>query len=206
MTPLRWKILAGAIVALVLVYGTFWVVEHHRRATGSKDEAQAQVFKGEANATEAQARQTDAKTEDAKAGDVAAGKVVARVEAERAPLRKAWESRPVPPDILPPAASDDRAALIEQLHQAEALIEKDQEDIEALQKACAAKDVLIASALQRGDEWKATAELREKQALAQEAATAAWKEAVTASRWEGRMEGGGAVGGIWGLAKLLGHL
>jgi hypothetical protein len=204
MTPLRWKILAGTVAALMLVYGTFWAVEHHSQARGSKNEARAQVFKGEANATEAQARTADAKTEDAKTGDVAADKVVARIAAERVPLLKAWESRPVPPDALPPAAPDDRAALIEQLHQAEALIEKDQEDIEALQQACAAKDVLIASALQRGDEWKATADLRERQAQAQEAATAAWKQAVTASRWRGRIEGfvaGAALGYVGGRLK-----
>jgi hypothetical protein len=44
---------------------------------------------------------------------------------------------------------------------------------------------------------KVALDLRDKQAMAQEAATKAWKEAVTASRWQGRLEGF-AVGAIAG--------
>ena len=42
---------------------------------------------------------------------------------------------------------------------------------------------------QARDEWKKTAEEREKQALAQAAATAAWKSAVSSSTNKGRIQG-----------------
>ena len=198
------KFLAGAVAVVILAYGAFWAAQHHHQAKGTKQETQAQVFKGEANAQETQARQTDSKVENDKAAVVGSEQVVARVEDERAPLRKAWNARQVPPNALPAVAADDRAALIEQIHQAEALIEKDQEDINALQKVSTTKDVLIASLTLDRDQWKATADLRQKQAMAQEAATAAWKDAVAASKWRGRVEGfaaGVALGYVGGRLK-----
>lgn len=84
------------------------------------------------------------------------------------------------------------------------MIEKDQEDIDALQKVSTTKDVLIASLTLDRDQWKATADLRQKQAMAQEAATEAWKQAVTASRWRGRIEGfaaGVALGYVGGKTR-----
>ena len=41
----------------------------------------------------------------------------------------------------------------------------------------------------RSGEWKAAFESERKARMAQEAATEAWKKAVTTSRWRGRVEG-----------------
>lgn len=50
------------------------------------------------------------------------------------------------------------------------------------------KEEVVVLTLAR-DEWKKTAEEREKQALAQAAATEAWKQAVSSSLWKGRIQG-----------------
>jgi hypothetical protein len=193
------KAIAYAVLAIALVLGTAWGIKHRAASKGSKDEAQAQVFKGEANATQTTAQASDAKIPDlqAKVDDQAASLV--RLQAERdALLRKlaakvpSVSSNPDPTGAVstPDSVSDVR----------DEVIAKDAEVITAQTKQIQDQQAVIVALTGSRDQWKATADLRDKQAMAQEAATAAWKQAVVASRWQGRIEGfaAGAVLGYLG--------
>ena len=198
------KILAGAAAALLLVGLIAWGMDHYHQAKGTKDEVRAQVFKGEANANQAQATQTDTEVLQLKAAHAQDQVDVDRSRAEVQRLRAQLATtrrEGVPDQVVPPAAPgapDSGGDLHGQLDLAkDDLITKQDTQIQGLK----AENALL---LKDRDQWKATAELREKQALAQEAATAAWKKAVTESRWRGRVEGfvaGAALGYVGGRLK-----
>lgn len=196
MTPTLGKILAGAAAAVLLVGLIAWGMDHYHQALGNKDQQQAQEFKGEANALQKQAQQAPDHAQE-----LAAAKAdVAGARAEVARLRAVVEAerRSRVPDPAGPAAPEP--AVVVPDHRDEflaadaVLIAKQDADIQKLTTALADKTA-------EADTWHKAHDLREKQAMAQEAATDAWKKAVTESRWRGRVEGfaaGVALGFVGG--------
>ena len=183
------KIIAGVGAVLLIAFSAVTIARWHDSKVANKSEILAHQIGVKADAAVAVATSDATVVKQDAANMVVSAKVVARVEAERAPMMEKWRERTPVPDALPTGAQDDRAILVAQLKQANDIIAKGQEDIEALHKESADKDALIASLTKRGDDWQAVAELREKQQLAQQAATDAWKRAAAEGRWEGRGEG-----------------
>ena len=184
MTTIQ-KALAGLALVVVLAMGVLWAVKRHDVSTGNKAEAQAAAFKAEANATTAAAVQTDAKVElihKANAPDQA------RVDRDRAEVKRLTDVVASEPDTTP---RDDPRLELDQAK--DVLIADLITQVEGLKTENAAL-------LEDRNQWRATADLRLKQAQAQEAATTAWKHAVTESRWLGRGEGG-LIGFGLGLLK-----
>lgn len=195
MRPTLAEILCGAALVLGLLAGTVLGIDSCHKKDGGKAETQATELKGEANAHEKQAREKDTKISDLQAKLDGQQKELGRLADERcALLRKLAIERAkrvnpgVPVGPVEPV-SDLR----------DEVIAKDAEVIAGQDKIIQGQTLFISTLTIARDEWKATAELRERQALAQEAATKAWKDAVTASRWSGRFEGAAA-------GALLGYL
>ena len=169
-----------------------------RKTQGSAAEVQANIAKGEANAHQSQAQASDAVVSDLQAKHLETKKALDRLTNERVALLKRL-------DVERQARLDAESAhpaTIEPIPDVrDAVIAKDAEVIAALQADSTVKDSLIVQLTASRDEWKQTAEARERQALAQESATKAWKHAVTSSRWQGRIEGfaaGAALGFLGG--------
>ena len=169
-----------------------------RKTQGSAAEVQANIAKGEANAHQSQAQASDAVVSDLQAKHLEAQKALDRLTNERVALLKRL-------DVERQARLDAESAhpaTIEPIPDVrDAVIAKDAEVIAAQTVVIGQKDAEIVQLTTSRNEWKATAEARERQALAQEAATKAWKQAVTSSRWQGRIEGfaaGAALGFLGG--------
>ena len=192
MTPRLSHILitAGVVIALLgaVVFGLDAIHKHK----GESSQTTANIESGVASAHQSQAQAHDATVENLKAQLSAREADVGRLSRERDALLRKLASVPKPgagsagDNLSPtePVGADDS-----ELEMLRATVEKDAEVIEALEADSVVKDSLITAALRSRDEWKATAEARERQALAQEAATEAWKKAVVSSRWRGRFEG-----------------
>ena len=195
MIPTHWKIGAGILLTILLVWGGVALVNRHQVKVGTEAEHRARESKGEANAHQNAASQSDSRLPEveAKLAQATAGMAGARAEVAR--LRKALATRPeavLDPNgateaVTEPVAADPRDALIASQ---DVLIGK--QDVVISEQA--GQIVILTTSR---DEWKATAEARERQAMAQEAATRAWKSAVTTGRWNGRLEGF-AAGAILG--------
>ena len=201
MTPTIGKIIAGAAAVLIIIGALVFGVDSCHRRQGSAAEVQANIAKGEANAHQSQAQASDSKVADLETTVASQTKQLARVQEERDALLKRWRTRPIPPAVLPATTPDDRSELLEQLVLADAVIQKDAETIYNLAVGSTVKDSLIVQLTTSRNEWRATAEARERQALAQQAATKAWRDSVTTSRWTGRIEGalaGAAIGFLGG--------
>lgn len=176
-------------------------VDSCRKKQGSNAQTQANVAKGEANAHQTQAQTSDAVAANLQAQLMAKETALGRLTAERGALLKRLESeRQARLD-----AESAHPAAVEPIPDVrDALIAKDAEVIEAQGKEIAGLKDLTSQLVISRDQWKATAEARERQALAQQAATDAWKKAVTTSRWRGRIEGfavGMASGYVAGRLK-----
>lgn len=181
-----------SLCALVAALALAWGIGDWQQGRGSQAEHNAAVAQGEANAHQSQAQAHDSEVANLQARLQAREADLGRLHAERDALLRKLAAKPKPgadpvgDDLSPiePVGADDSE--IELLR---ATVAKDAEVIEALEADSVVKDSLITEALRSRDEWKATAEARERQALAQEAATKAWKDAVVASKWRGRAEG-----------------
>jgi peptidoglycan hydrolase CwlO-like protein len=68
------------------------------------------------------------------------------------------------------------------------------------------RDQLVAALIEDRDHWKASAEAREQQAVAERIAKDAQESASKANLWIGRAEGGGAVAATAYALHLLGVL
>jgi len=186
------EILCGAAMALGLLAGVVFGIDSCNRDAGQAAQNQATEFKGEAKTHETQARAQDGRAEELQAKLDRREADLARLMAERDRLlrqRVVVQASPVPstPDI-PLPMRDNRDDIIT----SDALV------IEAQGNQILEQKALISSLTVSRDEWKATAELREKQAMAQEQATTAWKKAVSTSKWQGRIEGA-LIGSALGL-------
>lgn len=210
MTTPRLASLGLALVIALLAVA--WGIGAWKQRCAAAAEIQSIIHRGEGNTHEAQARATEPAVADLKAKLEASTARENRLLLERdallrkvATLQRASHgakdqgATPAPDanvDAYTPTR-EDIAALVE-------VIEKDAETIEALQASSTVKDSLIVEISKARDEWQATAEARERQALAQESATRAWKQAVTSSKWVGRAQGfaaGVALGYIGGKAQ-----
>lgn len=194
--------LFAAAVGLALVIGGLGALaglDSCRKHQGTQAEHNAAVASGEANAHQHNAEAQDAALSDLQTKLKAREADLDQLNAERDGLLRKLAAKPKPnadPAGGPTVGSDDSA-----LEAAEAVIAKDAEVIQAQDLLIKNQSESILVLTKARDEWRATAEARERQALAQEAATRAWKDAVTTSRWRGRVEGfaaGVALGYVGG--------
>ena len=179
-----------AILAGLASYGA------HKKKTGQGSQVIAAEAKGEANAHQAQAQASDKALQDLQAKHLETQEALGRLTSERVALLKRLESER---QARLDAESAHPAAVEPVPDVRDAVIAKDAEVIAAQAVVIGQKDAEIVQLTTSRDEWKATAEARERQALAQESATKAWKQAVTSSKWVGRAQGfaaGVAIGYI----------
>lgn len=170
--------------AILLVLVSLAGVDSCRRHQVASSETQAAIHQGEANA-HAQAAQSIPDHSQALA-EAQAG--VDRARAEVARLRKLLAAKPsvaVPdpagegpalPPVVPPDLRDSTIAALE------SLVTEQDAQIGSLKSA-------LSDEQKRSTEQRLRAEALERSIMAQQAATEAWKKAVTASRWRGRAEG-----------------
>ncbi len=169
-----------AMLAGLASYGAY------QKKKGTTNEITAAEAKGEANAHQTQAQTSDKALQDLQAKHLETQAALGRLSAERSALLKRLElERQARLD----AESAHPAAVEPVPDVRDAVITKDAEVIAAQAVVIGQKDAEIAQLTISRDEWKATAEARERQAIAQEAATKAWKKAVTESKWMGRAQG-----------------
>jgi hypothetical protein len=195
MTPKAIYSVIGAVAVVVASLFAFQAYKSHR---GLANQIKAQEFKGEADVhvNQAQAVPEHAQELAQAKADVAR----ARAEVQRLRGLVAAQGRTRVPDPTGdpapapgPVAPDHRDELLA----ADAvLIDKQDTQIQVL-------TVALTDKTKQADEWHAAFDAERKRAMAQEAATAAWKDAVKTSRWTGRAEGAGAVLAIVKLAGLL---
>ena len=193
------KICAYAVAILLIAGVTAWAIKHHAAAIGNAAEVKAQEYKGGANAETAHANQTAVQVQAVQAANAPNQADVDRAWAEVRRLRKLLAARPNPipnppgsdPAPVQPVATPDLNVQLD--HAKDELITKQDVQIQGLKAENALQSTEIS-------QLRVALDLRNKQAMAQEADTKAWKEAVTASRWQGRIEGfaAGAVIGYLG--------
>ena len=194
--------LLAAALGLFLVIGGLAALslglESCRKHTGSQNEVTAHIAEGVANAHQSQAQASDALLPNLQAKLAATEEKLGRVSSERDALLKRLAAQPVPHDPAVVPTVELVAALHAAVEVRDEVIAKDAEVI-------AGQEVLIKNQSEQvlvlttsRDEWKATAEARERHAQAQEAATKAWKQAVSAAEWNGGLKGF-AVGAALGL-------
>lgn len=81
------------------------------------------------------------------------------------------------------------------------LIQEQDTRMQALEAQIAGLDRAYADEKRRSEQFRLAYEHEQKARMAQEAATEAWKKAVTTSKWSGRLEGfavGAALGYLGG--------
>lgn len=185
-------VLLGGLTALAV-----WS-EHRQANLGAQAEHAAAVHEGEANAHVSQAQAIpDHSAALAQAQADVAG---ARAEVERLRRIVAAQRRQRVPDPAGPAEAP--AQPVEPDHRDEllaadaVLIARQDAQIQWLKAA-------LADEQKRSEQWRQAFEDERKRALAQEAATEAWRSAVKTSRWTGRAEGAGTVLALVKLAGLL---
>ena len=203
------RILAAAL-GLALVIGGLGALaglDSCRKHQGEAGEHNASVASGEAITHEHAAQAQNPVIADLEAKLKALEADLGRLNAERDALLKRLAAKPKPhvdpaspagvvgPDDPEPVSNADELALLRET------VAKDAEVIEGQQLLIKSQSELILVATKRGDEYRAAFESERKARQAQEAATQAWKSAVTTSKWRGRLEGfaaGVALGFVGG--------
>ena len=200
MTMSQWKLIGGAVIAVILTGLLATQVTSCRKKQATNAQTQADIAKGEADAHQAQAKDSDAKVADLQAKVASHEADLGRLTEERNALLRKLATKPkpnvdptVPVDPIPDPLGDVR----------DEIIAKDAQVIEGQGFVIQSQKIEIIQLTESRDQWKSAAEFREKQALAQEAASKAWAKAVTSSRWRGRVEGfaAGAVIGFLGAKR-----
>jgi len=184
MTPKLSHILVGFALAVGLFGVMAMGLEKIRETQAAKAQTQADVAKGEAKAHADQAQAIpDHSLELARATQDVAG---ARAEVAR--LKRLLASKPGDAGAHSDGAGQADLPVVAPDHRDELIAAQD-----ALVGSLNGKITVLESALadetSRSGQWKAAYEASQRQAMAQEAATRAWKDAVTASRWSGRVQG-----------------
>lgn len=190
------RYVALGLGAILLVLASLAGVDSCRKRQGSQAEHQAAVHQGEANAHVQQAQAVpDHAAELAQAKTDVAG---ARAEVERLRRIVAAQRRQGVPDPASPAAPDPGPVAPDhrdELLAADAvLIAKQDAQIQGL-------TVALTDEQARSEQFRLAFEAERKATAAQQAATEAWKHAVTTSKWRGRVEGfaaGVALGYVGG--------
>lgn len=208
MTMSQWKLIGGAVIAILFTGLLAVQVTSCRKKQATDAQTQADIAKGEANAHQTQAKASDAKVADLQAKLDTKGQDLARLQKERDGLLRKLASNPGshrvvghPGDPGGESVVDGRDSLISDL---QAVVAKDAEVIDSQTTVITDQKTVILALTTSRDEWKATAESREKQAMAQEAATKAWQKAVVSAQWSGGFKGFalGIVLGYAGRGKL----
>lgn len=190
------RYVALGLGAILLVLASLAGVDSCRKRQGSQAEHQAAVHQGEANAHVQQAQAVpDHAAELAQAKTDVAG---ARAEVERLRRIVAAQRRQGVPDPAGPAAPDPGPVAPDhrdELLAADAvLIAKQDAQIQGL-------TVALTDEQARSEQFRLAFEAERKATAAQQAATEAWKKAVTTSKWMGRAQGfaaGVALGYVGG--------
>ena len=184
------QILSAVVAALLLWWGIATGLEAYHKHQGTQQEQVAHQQDQEAQ-THAQAAQAipdhtaaiQAAETRAKAAETQAG----RLQRERDDLlAKLAAQLPAPPDLRDEVIAKDKEVIQAQVVQ-----------IESQAGQIAVTDLALKDERHRSSEWQAAFQHEQQARLAQEAATNAWKSAVTESRWRGRIEGfaaGAALG------------
>jgi hypothetical protein len=185
----RLTYILGALAAGLLIWwGVASALDAYHQHQGTQAETQAHILSGESNAHQTIAQSSDAKIPNLQAKVDNQAAALGRLTAERdALLRKLAAQVPTVPSGPDSASPIPTPASVPDVR--DSVIAKDAEVIASQSKQIQDQQAVIVALTGSRDEWKATAELRERQALAQEAATNAWKSAVKESRWRGRIEG-----------------
>lgn len=190
----------GLAFVIVALGATAFGVESCGKGKASNATDSAHVYEGQANAHADEARKKDAQIDALQTARDKAERDVAGVREEVGRLRSALASKVVPAPAGPgeplpvPVVPDDRDDLL----MAQGLLITKQDALIVV-----LKDENGALVVAR-DQWKSAFENERNRALAQEVATKAWKDAVTASKWRGRIEGfaaGAALGYVGGRLK-----
>lgn len=180
------KIILASIVIIVILIASIAGYQYYKTHKGMIAQTNAMEAKGEADIHVAQAQSIP--NHDQELAQAKTAVSVAQAEVDR--LRKLMASNnskkkaTIPISNIEPGVSqveipDDRDELLA----ADAvLIEKQNEEIHTL-------TVALADKTKQAEEWHAAFNEERRRAACQEVATAAWKEAVTAAKWRGRVEG-----------------
>lgn len=192
MTPRMSHIIIGAGLVLGLWAAAVFGIDAYQKYKGRGNEVTAYIAEGEANAHQSQAQAHDSQVANLQAKLESQAKDLGRLNAERDALLKRLASKPVPHvdptgDGLSP--NDTLDALEAAVAERDEVIAKDAEVITSQAKTIQDQQALVVALSGSRDEWKATALARERQAIAQEAATKAWKEAVAVAEWKGGIKG-----------------
>jgi len=192
MTP-RYAIYG--LCALLAILAGLSGVDSCRRSQGHGSEIQSAIHQGEAQ-THAQAAESVPDHSQALASAAADS---ARAWAEVRRLRKiVGTPLPALPDsAVPPQAGGDPAVDL----RTQQLLAADRELIDAQDRQIQALTLALTDEQRRSAEFREAYEAERKATAAQAAATKSWKEAVTTSRWRGRIEGfaaGVALGYVGG--------
>lgn len=191
------RILSAAL-GLALVIGGLGALaglDSCRKAQGSAQEIQSAIHQGEANAHDSQAQAIPNHSQALEAAKADSARAWAEVRRLRKIVGAA--SPVVSNPVVPPQASGEGAVDL----RTQQLLAADRELIEAQDRQIKALELAYTDECKRSAEWQAAFEAERKATAAQAAATKAWKDAVTTSRWKGRVEGfaaGVALGYVGG--------
>ena len=191
MIPVRFREWAVAfIAAMVLVWAFTAGLDFYHRHQGAKAE--------QVSTQQAQEADHHAQTAESIPGQSAE---LAAAQAEVDRLRKKLASRPAPLAPLPPVGSDGDQAGLGDVAVLHGQIAERDELIQAQDRQIGALKLALSDEQRRSGEFREAYEAERRATAAQAAATKAWKEAVTTSRWRGRIEGfalGAALGYVGG--------
>ena len=201
MTPRLWHIIAGAVLALGLVFGIAMGISHVAQKISGKAEAGAKVEEKKADAHADKAKESDKQVEDIKAKLGLATTNLDRLTSERNALLKQLH-KPVSPGpvALPslPAIPSDAPDV------RDAVIAKDAEVIEAQAKVIAGQKLEISGLVTSRDEYKAAFEGARRANTGLQIALDAQKVVNSSNKWVYRIEGfavGISVGYVGGRLK-----
>jgi hypothetical protein len=190
------KVIAGVLGLLLVVAGTAWIVYSHKSAKGTQNEIVARIADGQANIATVAAAQAGVQVQAITAANAPLQKDVDSARAEVQRLRKLLAAQPKPspnppgsdPANVQPVA--DPGINVQLDHAKDVLIDDQDKQIQGLKAESAAKTVQI-------NQLNEALALRLKAEQAQQAATEAWKGAVTSAEWKGGFKGL-AIGAIVG--------
>jgi hypothetical protein len=190
----KW-ILYAAGVAIVVAASAF-AVNSCRSGQGSVAEQRAAVESGVAdtlvnNAQSIHTHKADLDKANAKTRATEAS--LAKAKAELARVKRILAD-------VPPAPPDKRDEVIAAQ---EVLIEAQDTKIVALEGENTQLKIALVDETKRSENYRLAEEARGRQAQAQEAATKAWKQAVSSAEWKGAAKGAPAGAIAWEIARRL---
>ena len=180
MTP---RHAAYGLCALLAALALLWGLGAWQQHRGAQGDHQAAIHTGEANAHASQAQAVPDHSEALAAEKANADRAWSEVRRLRALVAAQTPGVPGPAEGPGPAVGQPPADHRDELLAADRVL------IEAQAGQIAALVLALKDEQRRSSEWKAAFEAERKATAAQQAATEAWRGAVTASRWRGRIEG-----------------